>query len=68
MLQYGEVNQCDSTATRFKSQKAGNWARREVGGSMDAVRENVVPVLTNDRGVTCFVFGTAKARLAAILE
>ena len=50
VTRYGEVNQCDSTAFQFEIPKGWEIQTEEVGGSMDAVRENVV--LKNDRGVT----------------
>mgnify|MGYP000509014487 FL=1 len=50
VTRYGEVNQCDSTAFQFEIPKGWEIQTEEVGGPMDAVRENVV--LTNDRGVT----------------
>ena len=50
VTRYGEVNQCDSTAFQFEIPKGWEIQTEEVGGSMDAVRENVV--LINERGVT----------------
>ena len=63
VTRYGEVNQCDSTAFQFEIPKGWEIQTEEVGGPMDAVRENVV--LTNDRGVTVS-FWYCQARLAAI--
>lgn len=50
VTRYGEVNHCDSTAFQFEVPRGWEIQTEEVGGPMDAVRENVV--LVNDRGVT----------------